>query len=415
MLALVLVTLITAAPLSPAASRGREVVRRAQCTRCHDVTDTSGKRGVAAAPRAEHCVSCHNWILDTKDDPAAQETARATFPLWDRYLDNIVHFTSLPDLGTLTRRVDPKFVRRYLDAPFDLRPHLDEAMLAPRLSAKQKNEVVAYLTELNAGRVTHAGAGSAPTPERLAAGEAAFATGSCTTCHVFGSSGPAGLAAQMRGVAQHAPNLRFVRERMGREQLVRFILDPQAVDPKARMPRQAVDRARAELLADYLLFADLGEETPRFLARPRIATLTRRVPYEEVRSAVLDRICIHCHMDPDKNAGRGGPGHDGGLTYAGVRLDLETWEGITRGMEKNGERLSILEPAQPGALPRLLEALLRRYDETAADPYNPPRLKTRGTAPGMPMAMPPLTREQLEIVATWLEQGAPGPATAQNP
>ena len=120
-LALLLFGAPTYAALETVPQRGRDILKKAQCNRCHNITDSSGnKNGVAAADRQIHCVNCHTWILSTRTDPKAIARQRQTFPDWDRYLNTIVHLTQLPDLGSLMRRVDPAFVRRYLDGPFDL-------------------------------------------------------------------------------------------------------------------------------------------------------------------------------------------------------------------------------------------------------------------------------------------------------
>ena len=405
--------------LSPQARRGRKIVERSQCTRCHDVSDAAGRhRGVRPAKRQLHCVGCHRWVLETRWDDDLKDQRRAVYPDWDRYLENVVHFTGLPDLGTLTRRVDPRFIRGFLDAACDLRPHLDESMIPVRLKPREKDAVVAYLAELNRGFVAHLPATppTAPPPDRIAAGRALFSRLTCPTCHLFGDAKidakiDPGFYAAMKPVAQHAPNLRFVRQRIPRPVLVRHIQDPQSVDPNARMPKQDVTPEQAELLADFLLFGDPGDTPPRVAARPEVPLLSRPVSYDEVYGEVFGQICVHCHMNPRNNHGEGGPGNTGGLGYAGVHLDLETYAGARRGILRDGKRVSILDPGPNGEPPLLLEALLRRYNETSADPANPAALPP-GDRPGMPMSLPPLTKDQLSLIKTWLAAGAPGPRVA---
>lgn len=404
----------TAAPLSPDALRGRAVLEKAQCNRCHAV---SGEHGLAPAARDMHCVGCHVWILGTKGDEKAMAEQRAVFPDWDRYLQNIHHFTRLPDLGTLTRRVDPAFVRRYLDGPFDLRPHLDESMIPLRLGAAEKDAVVAYLAALGGAAVARPVAPVVPT--RVEQGRALFVSRGCPTCHVLGNARPnpgldRAFYTAMKATALLAPNLRFVRERIPRPVLVRFLVDPQAVDPSATMPRQGVTPDEAEALADFLLHAPPDFTGAQPLAAVSVAPLDRKVTYDEVHDQVLGRICVHCHMDPASNNGDGGAGNTGGLGFAGVRLSLESPEGIKRGLVRGGQRFSVLEPAAPGQHPRLLEALLRRHRESARD-YRPPYADaaemgppTSAELPGMPLGLPPLSEDQIRLVATWLAQGAPG-------
>lgn len=383
------------AELSAEAAHGRAIVEAAECNRCHAVTDPGGgARGVAAAPRDLHCVDCHTWILDTRGDEAAIERARETFPEWDRYLENIRHFTHLPDLGTLTRRVRPEAVRAYLDAPHDLRPHLEESMIPLALSATEKDAVVAYLAAL--GGAPEDGVESRPDPAGIQTGAALFEARGCVGCHRMGDRGPATAIP----AALLAPDLRFVRDRIPRATLVRFIQDPSAVDPKTAMPRMPVSATDAERLADYLLHAPLP---PRTAAVPdAIPALARPVGWDEVYEEVLGFVCVHCHMDPARNTD-GGPGNSGGLGYAGAGLNLETYEGVQAGLLRDGQRLDILKPPAPGEPPRLLAALLARRAEIGRG------VPGRERVLGMPMGLPPLSGRQIAMVTAWLDQGAPGP------
>lgn len=413
--------------LDPLAEKGRQIMQAAECTRCHGVTDAAATagvgRGIAPIERAMNCVTCHQWILGTKGDPAAIARQRETFPDWDRYLDNIVHFRRLPDLGTLTRRVDPAFVRRFLDAPFDLRPHLDESMIPLRLSADDKDAVVAYLTALNGDAAVKRGrAGEAAVgPERVEAGRQAFLTAGCPTCHVMGAEplvpgyGPAFFAA-MGDRALLAPDLRFVRDRIPRATLVRFIVQPTAVDPRSTMPPLGVSPERAGQIADFLLHAPVKDGPAPQVAIDEAKPLSRQVTWDEVFEEVLGLICVHCHMNPESNDGDGGAGNTGGLGFAGLQLDLETYAGVKRGLVRDGRRVSIVEPPRPGEPPLLLAALLRRHAEAGRDvrpPYSGRRADAVGPdpqRPGMPLGLPPLPPEKVRMIATWLAQGAPGPA-----
>ncbi len=424
----------TGAPLSELAARGKAVMAAAQCNRCHAVTDLSGAAGLAPADRAMHCVDCHRWILGTKGDDKAIARQRLEFPDWDRYLENIEHFVRLPDLGTLTRRVDPRFVRRFLDAPVDLRPHLDESMIPLRLSAADKDAVVAYLVALGgeavAGPAGDATAGPAPGSVAIEAGRALFVRRGCPTCHLVGNARLGGgfdlafyramrAAIPVGDVAApviSAPNLRFVRARMARAGLVRFIEDPAAVDPRTVMPKPSLEPGDAERIADFLLFAPIdfaGRTAPD--PAPEVPMLQREVTYDEVFDEVLGRICVHCHMNPTSNNGDGGAGNTGGLGFAGLGLDLETYAGLKRGMVRDGKPQSVLAPARPGEAPLLLEVLLRRQREASRDrrlPFADAPAAGVGpdpAHPGMPMGLPPLDPARLALVKTWVAQGAPGP------
>lgn len=411
-----------AAYLPPAALHGRSVMERAQCNRCHEITDVSGlDRGIKAADRAVHCVDCHTWILGTKGDQAAIDAQLRIFPDWERYLDTIVHLTRLPDLGTLTRRVDPAFVRDFLDAPIDLRPHLEESMIPLRLSPAEKDAVVAYLSALNGadgiawGQATRA---SKPAAKKIAAGRRKFIEFGCPTCHLVGNAQlvPGFDARFYAGVgppALLAPNLRHVGRRIPRDRLVAFILDPVGIDPRTAMPPIPMKRDDAEAIADFLL--GFSAPTRKAPTPPvDVPLLEREVLYDEVFDEILGKICVHCHMNPARNNGEGGPGNTGGFGYAGVSLDLETYDGLERGMLRDGEWVSILEPTKSGP-PILLAALLRRHREAARDQRPPfqdytgdgPRISP--DRPGMPLGLPALSVSQLSLIKTWLAAGAPGP------
>jgi len=316
----------------------------------------------------------------------------------------------------LTRRVDPAFVRRFLDGPFDLRPHLEESMIPLRLDAAEKDAVVAFLTEINGPRAVKRGdAKRAPIePARIAAGRERFVSRGCPTCHLLGNDAlMPGLGVAfyeaMRPRARLAPNLRYVRERIPRDVLVRFIVDPSAVDPSSAMPRQAVSVEDAERIADFLLATPIQVKgsAPK---RPEVKLLKREVTYDEVHDEVLGRICVHCHMDPASNNGDGGAGNSGGLGYPGLALNLETHAGVMAGLVRDGERVSVTQ----GSTPLLLEVLLRRWDEAERD-FRPPFADlpqagepTSAARPGMPLGLSPLSGEQIALVKTWLAQGAQG-------
>ena len=58
--------------LPPEMQRGRDAIVKAQCNRCHEVTDAMGaRRGLRPLKKRDHCVRCHEWILGTRGDDAA--------------------------------------------------------------------------------------------------------------------------------------------------------------------------------------------------------------------------------------------------------------------------------------------------------------------------------------------------------
>lgn len=405
--------------LSPQAQQGRDLAKKAQCNRCHDF-------GAALAPakKALHCVNCHNWILDTKGHPDQIAKQRKGYPDWDRYLENVNHFTRLPVLTTLTRRVRPSYVRHFLDAPRDLRPHLDESMIPLRLTPADKDAIVAWLVELAGPNVVpEEPLPPAPSAARIEAGRSVFMTRGCPMCHVLGNIRfqPGMDAAFFKAVgetAKLAPNLRFARERVPRSVFVRYVQDPQAVDPSVTMPKLGVTPDEAEKLADFVLY--VNPELPPGPAAadvkaPTVPALTRRVTYDEVYDEVFGRVCIHCHMNPKTNAGEGGAGNTGGLTYAGRRLNLEQYAGFKQGAFRDGKWVDILKPQANGAPPLLLEVLLQRHREGTRDQRAAfadsagEGVAPNPDAPGMPLGLPAISVAQLSLIKTWLDEGAPGP------
>jgi hypothetical protein len=211
------------------------------------------------------------------------------------------------------------------------------------------------------------------------------------------------------GAGPAAPDLTFVRQRMRPQTLAAFIADPAAIGGETRMPRYPIGAIEAARLRDYLWSPRNDHPQPALPAD--LPLLQRPVRYAEVRAEVLDRICIHCHMDPKRNGGDGGPGNTGGLGYRGVGLDLETWAGVRRGaLDGSGKRVSILR-ARPGQEAPLVTRLRLRYDEHARERSGPGAV-FRASQPGMPLGLPPLTPEQFRLVRSWVAQGVPGPVAS---
>ncbi len=176
------------------------------------------------------------------------------------------------------------------------------------------------------------------------------------------------------------------------------------------MPNLNLSQRQSAAIARYLysLPSPKPQEGSTLTTRPTLTLLKRRVEYSEVKAKVLGKICIHCHMDPRVNQGEGGAGNTGGLGFVGAGLNLESYEGLRAGIRRGSQRISILESDTPGQQPLLMEVLLRRFDEQD----QPHLLKRRGKKSkhtlGMPMGLPPLPLEDLNIVFTWLKQGAGG-------
>jgi mono/diheme cytochrome c family protein len=379
-------------------ARGRELVERAECGRCHQLPVT-----VAATPRPRSCAGCHAWIHGSASEPAVAAQERRQYPLWDRYVANVASFLDVPDLRTSGARLDPAFVARYLRAPFKVRPTLSEGMIRTGFDEEEARAVSAWLASAtrrpwSALAQEAAAIGRSLRPEHVAEGRRLYQRLACHTCHAIGEQ-PA------TGAGPPAPDLTFASDRLRPEVAAAFIADPSTFGGETRMPRYPLTATEAARLRDYL-WSPRNERPVAAVPAP-LPLLERPVRYAEVRAQVLDRICIHCHMDPKKNGGEGGPGNTGGLGYRGARLDLETWAGIRRGaVDARGTRRSILTSS--GGEAPLVARLRLRYGEHVRE-RSGPQAVFPGADPGMPLGLSPLTPEQFQLVRSWVAQGAPGP------
>jgi hypothetical protein len=183
---------------------------------------------------------------------------------------------------------------------------------------------------------------------------------------------------------------------MTRAGLVRWLRNPAAVSPMALMPTITLSTDEIEALAAFVWESPL-DPVPPPESEPRLPLLTRTVTYDEVEKEVFHRICWHCHSEPNFARGDGGPGNTGGFGFAGVRLSLLSYETVLAGYrDPKGEPTSLFRKNTEG-VPRLVEALLARKDEERGRP----RVDVRG----MPLGLPSLRPEQIQLVETWVAQG----------
>jgi cytochrome c2 len=406
-----------------ALATGRAVIAHHQCTRCHDID------GLPSAGRPFDCVKCHTFLdaLVPGDPRYEKIAAEHGKDVIDRYIRNIVHLLRVPNLTAIARRVRPDWIAGFLAEPYDVRPLLDESMIRHNLAPEDIRAVVRYFAAVADAPDPYA-PGFAPPPRppspdaaRLALGKERFALLGCPSCHVlgnvdFGTGVDADFLATMKADALLAPNLRFVPERVRPDVLVDWIVDPAAVMPGTPMPKMAVTRDDAELVRDYLLFADAGKLPPPPADKPLMrlpAPVKRAVAYEEMKERVLGKVCVHCHMNEhEKDTG---PGNRGGFGYPGKGLSFRTYERAMYGAEeKDGTRYSVFVPRKGEKLPRVLDVLLRRRVENRRDHVGPfadharPHYATDALL-GMPMGLPAMSDEEIGILRKWIEEGCPGP------
>jgi len=344
------------------------------CARCHVVP------GTEPLPRVENCTVCHEWIRTVAASPRATERARELFPKWDRYARNTRSYLAVPSLSAAMARLEPTWVRGWLSDPHDIRPGMTEGMPTFALDGPTLDA----LEQAFADARVEVPATPAPDPANVELGRQLFETRGCIACHGFGATKP------VPGIPT-APDLAHARARVSPDMAVAWIQNPMAISPEATMPPQPLTADEAVLVRDYLFLADPGGAEPAPLPPAPVAT-TEPVTWEQVEERVFGKICSHCHMKPDLNEGRAGPGNDGGFGYAATGVELQTREGVAAVADK------------------LPELLLKRRVEARRDTVGhgeAPAALERPERPGMPMGLPPIPDEDIALVLGWIEQGMP--------
>lgn len=372
------------APDEPLATAGGEaLVRKYECARCHEGT------GQAEVAHNQTCVKCHFDI--------AEGTFAAPADALAEWRPHVVALRFAPSLSGLGRLVQPAWAERFLTKPFDLRPELHPQMPRLAIDTLDAKAIVAFLAD------RHAQEAPIPTIEAPAGnaqrGRSLFVDKTCSNCHSFGGAGtlaprpiPPSRLPRDRALA---PDLRFARERLIAQNVVAYLLDPKSVKADAAMPKLDLTVQDAADLTAFVLTTAL-DDPPARVARPRLPVLDRPVAYDEVAEKVLHKTCWHCHSQPDYARGDGGPGNTGGFGFPARKLDLSSYESILAGsVDARGERRSVFGKGPTGA-PLLVEALLAREAEDRG---------LVGDTRGMPLGLPPLSAEDIQLVESWVAQG----------
>lgn len=383
--------LALAPPADDAAAvvRGRALTDHFQCNRCH-----SGN-GLAEPAPDKACVGCHAQI--------EAGTFEAPADVLHRWQDHIVDLTMAPSLdgGTRFRRA---WLVDFLQRPHahDLRPNLSAQMPRLAISEADARDLAAW--------INHEGAASARDPLTFAAplhGRKLVESKGCASCHQMSglalplrvSAVPVPLtpAALQAGITL-APDLRFARDRLVPERLVEWLMKPSAMKPTTPMPDIPLRRDEAEDIAAFLLEKPLAPRAEASVP-PRLPILERRVSFKEVSEHVFRKTCWHCHSEPDLALGDGGPGNTGGFGFEGRGLSFVDYTTISGGsLDDQGNRRSIFKPLADGT-PRLLAHILARQVEATG--HDVPGVR------GMPLGLPPLSREDVQLVESWIAQGRP--------
>lgn len=372
------------------AEAGKALVKQFECNKCHDDT------GHEPVEIEQHCTHCHIGILNDTFLTAAPPDKLT------KWKKNVAELLDAPSLGGF-ERFDPRWVEDYLLEPYDVRPHMVSDMPRLKLDEQQAKDIATYLTQ---GRDGADASGRDGARDVLAGadttrGKKLLDERACGTCHDLEGAPLAlqpprfedGTAAPP--AIMMAPDLRYVRDRYTAAGLVGWLEDPSQYVESSLMPPTKFSREEARDVAAYLMTVELEPlERPAF---ERLPVLDREVPFEEVMTEVFGRTCRHCHTDPDKARGDGGTGNTGGFGFPPRKLDVSSHRALQSGLlGDDGERHSAFEPLSDGT-PRLLASLIARHDEVAGKPN--PEVR------GMPLGLPPLSAEQIQLVETWIAQG----------
>lgn len=365
------------------AEHGKELVKQFECNRCHEGT------GFAAPKLDQDCVRCHEQIATDKFQATASKLAK--------WKPHIMPYRDVPSLTALGARVRPAWLVQYLLAPHDLRPNLAQTMPRLALSPEQARDIATYLTS---SAPVAAAIEVKSDAAQVAHGRELMTTRGCVTCHEMSGAAlpsPPKASPPPRTLGL-APDLRFARERSEPAALARWLLDPASVKHDAAMPKLALPAEDARDLAAFLSFSELSLDA----APPppaRLPVLERRVGFDEVNEKVFAVTCRHCHTNADSAGGDGGPGNTGGFGFKPRKIDFSSYQGIQSGaLDEKGQRVSLFTPTSDG-VPRLVAALVARQREDSGH--------ISAEVRGMPLGLPPLSGEQIQLVESWVAQGRP--------
>lgn len=217
-----------------------------------------------------------------------------------------------PDLDHLGAKVQRAWLEAYLRRPHRIRPTgyvpLSRGRMPDfQLAAEESRGLASYLARR---RPADEAAAEDAVGRAAAEGNTLFQKLACRACHVFGGRG-----------GQAGPDLSMVAQRLQAPWVARYLLNPQAVDPRSPMPRPGIGPEEAWALAAYLL-----EGAPAFAAGSTAASDEREAV---ARGAALfrDLACRACHRRADEGApDRVGPD----LTFVGDKLRPEWLAGFLR-------------------------------------------------------------------------------------
>jgi cytochrome c5 len=378
-------TVAAAAHAQGDVAQGKALVERFECNRCHEGT------GMAAPKIEKDCVACHVQIMADKFPASAAKLAE-----WKPHVRD---YEDVPSLAAMGARGKPESIVAFLEKPHDLRPHLVPTMPRLAITRDEAAHVAAYLTRNARSEAADLDRADATN------GRSLIESKNCGSCHEFGGVAAfptrpkpgVGARDQQRAV-RLAPDLRWARDRWAAGPLVAWLLDPASLKPGTLMPTHNFTPAEARDVAKYLLETEFTPPVIKAVPQ-RLPVLTRPVKYAEVVEKVVGITCRHCHGEADIAMGDGGPGNTGGFGFKPRGLNLATYETTNAGiLDAKGERNSVFMKLADGT-PHLVRSLIARQKEEAGE--IDPEVR------GMPIGLPALSAEQVQIVESWVAQGRP--------
>jgi mono/diheme cytochrome c family protein len=337
---------------APQLSMGRQLVEDLGCWGCHKMAGFEVKEQELAAlkdkidkdlkPRQEK-LGRDVERLKAEGEEALEERAELSRVTHEievaerriRDLDMEVKFIG-PDLNRkssgLREKIYPEWLPRWIYDPQHFRP--GTWMPNPLLDEEQVVAVAAYIWQQASGEPGPQP--PAPSPEEVAKGKRLFQSKGCVACHLYENvpDAPPALPDDMRGeipsrfeiynVAEwwkdpsagipeptretllkkgphFGPALDRIGEKVRSDWLVKWILDPKALQPHTRMPKLRVTEKEASAIASFL--ASLKKEKPggeRFADFDAKRLEDRNLAAKGLR-IVLRQGCYNCHAIDLKN------------------------------------------------------------------------------------------------------------------
>lgn len=365
------------------AESGKKLLAAFECARCHDGLDE-----VPAIATVSHCVKCHQDVMAGQFDHK---------PEHEKWKKNVAHLVAVPSLAAAGQRLRYEWLVGYLMRPHDVRPNLTYDMPRLALERAQARDIATYLTSLagdDAEDLELAGAD-------LAAGKKLLTDKGCGSCHTMSrtdtfAAAPRQDEKDLRVALMLAPDLVHARERLRADAILAWLRDPAKMKPGTLMPQTPMTDEEAKNIVAYLLKSQLVPVSPPPLpATP--AALDREVKFAEVDEKIFAKICRHCHGNPDEAIGDGGPGNTGGFGFKPRGLELTSFKRVMAGYTDDaGERHSVFAKTKDGT-PRIVASLMARHAERLGLVNEEVR--------GMPLGLPPLPLEDIQLLVTWIEQG----------